>query len=153
MILVSACLLGINCKYNGDNNKNEKVAEYLKDKQFIMVCPEQLGGLSTPRDPSEIIRLDGNAVIEGKTSVINNKRLDVTKKFKQGAMETLKIADLYGCKKAILKDNYKMNYNLFCESSLIYDGTFTGKKVSGVGVTTALLRQNGIEVISEKDIM
>ena len=95
MILVSACLLGINCKYNGDNNKNEKVAEYLKDKQFIMVCPEQLGGLSTPRDPSEIIRLDGNAVIEGKTSVINNKRLDVTKKFKQGAMETLKIADLY----------------------------------------------------------
>ena len=68
MILVSACLLGINCKYNGDNNKNEKVAEYLKDKQFIMVCPEQLGGLSTPRDPSEIIRLDGNAVIEGKNS-------------------------------------------------------------------------------------
>ena len=142
MILVSACLLGINCKYNGDNNKNEKVAEYLKDKQFIMVCPEQLGGLSTPRDPSEIIRLDGNAVIEGKTSVINNKRL------KQGAMETLKIADLYGCKKAILKEGSPS-----CGSSLIYDGTFTGKKVSGVGVTTALLRQNGIEVISEKDIM
>ena len=142
MILVSACLLGINCKYNGDNNKNEKVAEYLKDKQFIMVCPEQLGGLSTPRDPSEIIRLDG------KTSVINNKRLDVTKKFKQGAMETLKIADLYGCKKAILKEGSPS-----CGSSLIYDGTFTGKKVSGVGVTTALLRQNGIEVISEKDIM
>ena len=130
------------------NNKNEKVAEYLKDKQFIMVCPEQLGGLSTPRDPSEIIRLDGNAVIEGKTSVINNKRLDVTKKFKQGAMETLKIADLYGCKKAILKEGSPS-----CGSSLIYDGTFTGKKVSGVGVTTALLRQNGIEVISEKDIM
>ena len=148
MILVSACLLGINCKYNGDNNKNEKVAEYLKDKQFIMVCPEQLGGLSTPRDPSEIIRLDGNAVIEGKTSVINNKRLDVTKKFKQGAMETLKIADLYWCKKAILKEGSPS-----CGSSLIYDGTFTGKKVSGVGVTTALLRQNGIEVISEKDIM
>ena len=108
MILVSACLLGINCKYNGDNNKNEKVAEYLKDKQFIMVCPEQLGGLSTPRDPSEI----------------------------------------YGCKKAILKEGSPS-----CGSSLIYDGTFTGKKVSGVGVTTALLRQNGIEVISEKDIM
>ena len=113
-----------------------------------MVCPEQLGGLPTPRDPSEIIRLDGNAVIEGKTSVINNKRLDVTKKFKQGAMETLKIADLYGCKKAILKEGSPS-----CGSSLIYDGTFTGKKVSGVGVTTALLRQNGIEVISEKDIM
>ena len=113
-----------------------------------MVCPEQLGGLSTPRDPSEIIRLDGNAVIEGKTSVINNKRLDVTEKFKQGAMETLKIADLYGCKKAILKEGSPS-----CGSSCIYDGTFTGKKIHGVGVTTALLRQNGIEVISEKDIM
>ncbi|MBQ6631860.1 MAG: DUF523 domain-containing protein, partial [Romboutsia sp.] len=92
MILVSACLLGINCKYNGDNNKNDKVEEYLKDKQFIVVCPEQLGGMSTPREPSEIIKFDGNAVIEGKTSVINNKRLDVTKKFKQGAQEALKIA-------------------------------------------------------------
>ena len=148
MILVSACLLGINCKYNGDNNKNEKVEEYLKGKQFIVVCPEQLGGLSTPRNPSEIIRLDGKAVIEGKTSVISNKRLDVTKKFKQGAMETLKIAKLYGCKKAILKEGSPS-----CGSSCIYDGTFTGKKVPGEGVTTALLRQNGIEVISEKDIM
>jgi uncharacterized protein YbbK (DUF523 family) len=83
MILVSACLLGINCKYNGDNNKNEKVEEYLKDKQFILVCPEQLGGLTTPREPSEIIKLDGNGVIDGITSVINNKRLDVTKQFKK----------------------------------------------------------------------
>ncbi|WP_296645458.1 DUF523 domain-containing protein [Romboutsia sp. 13368] len=148
MILVSACLLGINCKYNGDNNKNDKVEEYLKDKQFIVVCPEQLGGMSTPREPSEIIKFDGNAVIEGKTSVINNKRLDVTKKFKQGAQEALKIANLYDCKKAILKEGSPS-----CGSNCIYDGTFTGKKIPGVGVTAALLRKNGIEVISEKDLI
>ena len=148
MILVSACLLGINCKYNGDNNKNDKVEEYLKDKQFIVVCPEQLGGMSTPREPSEIIKFDGNAVIEGKTSVINNKRLDVTKKFKQGAQEALKIANLYDSKKAILKEGSPS-----CGSNCIYDGTFTGKKIPGVGVTAALLKKNGIEVISEKDLI
>ena len=148
MILVSACLLGINCKYNGDNNKNEKIEEYLKDKKFILVCPEQLGGMSTPRYPSEIIYLDEYDVIEGKTSVINNKKLDVTKQFKKGALETLKIANLYGCKKAILKDGSPS-----CGSSFIYDGTFTGKKVNGSGVTTTLLRKNSIKVISEKDIL
>lgn len=148
MILVSACLLGINCKYNGDNNKNEKIEEYLKDKKFILVCPEQLGGMSTPRHPSEIIYLDEYDVIEGKTSVINNKKSDVTKQFKKGALETLKIANIYGCKKAILKDGSPS-----CGSSFIYDGTFTGKKVNGSGVTTTLLRKNSIKVISEKDIL
>lgn len=147
MILVSACLLGINCKYNGDNNKDFKVLEYLKDKEFIIVCPEQLGGMSTPRDPSEIIRLDGDAVINGETSVITNKRLDVTRKFKLGANETLKIAKLYNCKEAILKEGSPS-----CGSNYIYDGTFTGKKRDGIGVTTSLLKHNGIKVISEKEI-
>lgn len=147
MILVSACLLGINCKYNGDNNKDLKVLEYLKDKEFIIVCPEQLGGMSTPRDPSEIIRLDGDAVINGETSVITNKRLDVTKKFKLGANETLKIAKLYNCTEAILKEGSPS-----CGSNYIYDGTFTGKKRDGIGVTTSLLKHNGIKVISEKEI-
>lgn len=147
MILVSACLLGINCKYNGDNNKDLKVLEYLKDKEFIIVCPEQLGGMSTPRDPSEIIRLDGDAVINGETSVITNKRLDVTRKFKLGANETLKIAKLYNCTEAILKEGSPS-----CGSNYIYDGTFTGKKRDGIGVTTSLLKHNGIKVISEKEI-
>ena len=148
MILVSACLLGINCKYNGDNNKSEKIEEYLKDKKFILVCPEQLGGLTTPRYPSEIINIDEENIIEGKTNVINNKNLDVTAQFKKGALETLKIANIYGCKKAILKEGSPS-----CGSSLIYDGTFTGKKVNGSGITTTLLRQNGIEVISENDVI
>ncbi len=147
MILVSACLIGINCKYNGYNNKNEKVIQYLKDKQFIIACPEQLGGMSTPRDPSEIIELDTEDVIKGQTSVISNKRLDVTNRFKEGAKETLKIANIYNCKEAILKDGSPS-----CGSSYIYDGTFSSKKIDGVGVTTALLINNGIKVISEKEL-
>ncbi len=147
MILVSACLIGINCKYNGYNNKNEKVIQYLKDKQFIIACPEQLGGMSTPREPSEIIELDTKDVIKGKISVINNKMIDVTNKFKEGAKETLKIANIYNCKEAILKDGSPS-----CGSTYIYDGTFSSKKIDGVGVTTALLINNGIKVISEKEL-
>lgn len=147
MILVSACLLGINCKYNGDNNKNEKVMEYLKDKQFVLVCPEQLGGLSTPRIPSEIEKLDGNAVLKNKTKVINNQGHDVTANYLSGANETLKIAQLYGCREAILKESSPS-----CGSNCIYDGNFSGSKISGVGVTTALLKSKGIKVISEKEL-
>jgi len=147
MILVSACLLGINCKYNGDNNKNDEVVEYLRDKQFIIICPEQLGGMPTPREPSEIVRLDGEAVIKGETNVISNKRLDVTREFKKGAQESLKIAQIYNCKEAILKEGSPS-----CGSNYIYDGTFSGKKIDGVGVTTALLRSSGIKVMSEKEL-
>lgn len=147
MILVSACLVGINCKYNGDNNKDDKVVEYLRDKKFIIICPEQLGGMPTPRDPSEIISLDGKAVIKDKAIVISNKRLDVTREFKQGAKEALKIANMYNCKEAILKEGSPS-----CGSNYIYDGTFTGQKIDGVGVTTALLRSNGIKVMSENEL-
>lgn len=147
MILVSACLLGINCKYNGENNKNEKVQSYLRDKDFIIVCPEQLGGLSTPREPCEIIKTDGYDVIDDKTNVINKLGLDVTNEFKKASKETLKIARLYNCKEAILKEGSPS-----CASTYIYDGTFTGNKKLGVGVTTALLIRNNIRVISENDL-
>lgn len=147
MILVSACLLGINCKYNGENNKNDKVIEFLKDKEYIIICPEQLGGLTTPRNPSEIISMDGYEVLSGKSNVISNEGIDVTENFKKGALESLKIANLYGCTEAILKESSPS-----CGSNYIYDGTFLGKKILGVGVTTALLRLNNIKVISEKEI-
>lgn len=141
MILVSACLLGINCKYNGENNKDEKVIEYLKDKQYIIACPEQLGGLSTPRNPSEIIKINGYNIIK------SNEGMDVTSNFNKGANECLKIAKMYGCKEAILKEGSPS-----CGSNYIYDGTFSGKKILGEGVTTALLREHGIKVTSEKEI-
>ena len=97
-ILVSACLLGINCKYDGTNNFNEKVLDYIKDKEVIPICPEILGGLSTPRPPSEII-LD---------KVVNNEQKDVTKEYRKGAEESLKLAKLFNVKKALLKEELQL---------------------------------------------
>ena len=136
-ILVSACLLGINFKYNGNNNLNEKVLEYIKDKEVIPVCPEIMGGLSTPRPPSEII---GN-------KVYNNQNQDVTKEYEKGAEETLKLAKLFNVKKALLKAKSPS-----CGKDKIYDGTFSGILVPGMGKTVQLLKENGIEVISEIDL-
>lgn len=147
MIAVSACLIGINCKYNGNNNENEKVKNYLKDKKFIIICPEQLGGLSTPRNPAEIINRDGYSVINDEAKILDNNGMDVTNEFKKGANECLKIAKIYGCREAILKEGSPS-----CGSNFIYDGSFSGKKISGVGTTTALLRSNGIKVISETEL-
>ena len=104
MILVSACLLGIDCKYNGSNNDNAKVKEHLKNKAFVIACPEQLGGLTTPRDPSEIVKCDKDGIINENYKIISNKYVDVTRNFIKGANETLKIAKIYNCKEAILKD-------------------------------------------------
>jgi len=136
-ILVSACLLGINCKYSGDNNLNNKIIEYLKDKEVIPICPEQLGGLKTPRIASEIVG----------DKVINREGQDVTKEYKKGAEESLYIAKLLGVKKALLKESSPS-----CGSNTIYDGTFTGNKINGIGITAKLLKENGIEVISENEV-
>ena len=145
MILVSACLLGINCKYNNSNNENSKVREYLEGKEFVIVCPEQLGGLNTPRDPSEIVLSKEKDIKEYK--LISNKGKDVTENFLKGANETLKIAQLYNCKKAIMKDGSPS-----CGSTYIYDGSFSGREIPGEGVTTSLLRKNNIKVLSEKEL-
>ena len=134
-ILVSACLLGVNCKYNGENNYSEKVMEFLKDYEIIPVCPEILGGLSTPRKPSEI---KGN-----KVYAIDEK--DVTENYQKGATETLKIAKLLGVKKALLKAKSPS-----CGNGLIYDGTFNNRLIKGDGITTRLLKENDIEVITIK---
>lgn len=136
-ILVSACHLGINCKYSGGNNQNEKVIEYIKDKEVIPVCPEIMGGLSTPRPPSEIIN----------DKVMNNLNQDVTQQYKKGAEETLKLAKLFNVKKALLKAKSPS-----CGKGYIYDGTFSSTLIEGNGITTKLLIENGIEVITEKDL-
>jgi uncharacterized protein YbbK (DUF523 family) len=136
-ILVSACLLGVNCKYSGGNNQNEKVLEYIKDKEVIPVCPEIMGGLSTPRPPSEIIN----------DKVMNNLNQDVTQQYKKGAEETLKLAKIFNVKKALLKAKSPS-----CGKGYIYDGTFSSTLTEGNGITTKLLIENGIEVITEKDL-
>lgn len=137
MILVSSCLCGINCKYNGGNNYNEKVMNYLKDKEYIMVCPEVLGGLLIPRSPSEI-KVD---------KVINKDGIDVTEEYRLGALKTLDIAKKNNVSLCIMKSNSPS-----CGTNKIYDGTFSKKLIQGDGVTVSLLKENGIKVITENDL-
>ena len=133
-ILVSACLLGIDCKYNGKNNKNDKVIELLKTHDLIPVCPEIMGGLTTPRIPAEI----------NENEVITKDEKNVTKQYQKGAEETLKIAELYNCQTAILKEKSPS-----CGCGKIYDGTFTGTLIDGDGITARLLKEHGIKITGE----
>lgn len=137
-ILVSACLLGVNCRYDGKNGKKEDILALMNQFHLIPICPEQLGGMKTPRPPAERT---------GKVSVMDQSGQDVTAFFKRGAMETLKIAEIYGCKRAILKERSPS-----CGHGSIYDGTFSRKTVPGSGVTAELLNENGINVIGESRI-
>ena len=135
--IVSACLCGINCKYNGGNNLNPTVLELVKNGEAIPVCPEQLGGLPTPRVPSEIK--------DGK--VINKEGIDVTKNFEDGACEVLKLCKELGINKAILKSKSPS-----CGYGEVYDGNFNGTLVKGNGILTNMLIDNGIEVISSDNL-
>lgn len=143
MIIISACLCGVNCKYNGNNNLNENCLKLFKEGKAILICPEQLGGLNTPRIPSEIIGT-AEEVFKNKGKVVDKEGNDVTKEFVKGAKEALSIAKLVNAKKAILKDGSPS-----CGCNYVYDGNFTGNKVVGKGLTAYLFESNGIEVETE----
>lgn len=147
MKLCSACLLGVRCRYDGQVKPNALVKKLAISEPHIPICPEQLGGQMTPRPNAEIKGGDGNDVLAGRASVVEPDGNDVTGQFVAGAHEVLKLAQLYGVTEAILKSKSPS-----CGCGQIYDGTFSGKKITGDGVTTALLKQNGIRVISEEDI-
>ncbi len=147
MILISACLCGVNCKYSGGSNFNEKVYSLLKKGDAQLVCPEQLGGLTTPRHPAEICKGTAEDVINDSGKVFNNQGEDVTEYFMKGAEETLKIAQALGCKKAILKSRSPS-----CGCGNVYNGNFDKTQIRGNGVTAQLLLDNGIEVLTEEDI-
>jgi len=148
MRLVSACLLGIECAWDGKGRyKNKKVIELLKNEILIPVCPEQLGGLRTPRVLQEIQKGTGDDVLDGKSKVKNKAGEDVTRQFIKGARQALKIAKQYGITEFIAKSKSPS-----CGCGLIYDGSFSGKLIKGEGVTTALFKRNGIKVITEDDI-
>ena len=121
MILVSACLLGCACRYDGQSKPHPLAQELAKRGLAVPVCPEQLGGLPTPRD--------------------------VTAEYRRGAEETLRLARLYGCTAAVLKERSPS-----CGCGRIYDGTFTGTLTDGDGVTAALLKENGIKVYGESEL-
>jgi len=135
-ILCSACLLGINCRYNGKTKTNDKVLALAKTEILIPVCPEQLAGLSTPRD--------GFGIKNGRS--ITSGGVDITDKTQLGAEETLKIIKILGIEKAILKQKSPS-----CGSGQIRD-IFSGEIIKGDGVAAALLRKNGIEIISEEEL-
>ncbi|MFC4767632.1 DUF523 domain-containing protein [Effusibacillus consociatus] len=145
MIVISACLIGCHCRYDGDANLVEELRSMVERGEAIPVCPEQMGGLSTPRPPAQIVGGEGKDVLEGRARVITDGGQDVTSEFLKGAEEALRVAKLVGAAEAILKERSPS-----CGSSMIYDGSFTGKKKSGRGVTAALLEENGIRVRSEE---
>lgn len=147
MILVSGCLLGMNCRYNSLVNKDTKVVNFLKDKNFIPICPEQQGGLSTPRLPSEIQYGTGCDVIDNKAQIKNTSNEDVTEEFLRGAYEVLKLTQLVDVEYAILKARSPS-----CGVGKIYDGTFSGKLRDGDGVCTSLLKRHNIKVITEEEL-
>lgn len=134
-ILVSSCLLGLNCKYDGKNNYTTEIDEFLKDYEVIPICPEIMGGLPTPRVASE----------RRKDRVITKDGRDVTAQYKKGAEECLFLAKKYNVKKALLKMKSPS-----CGSGKIYDGTFTHTVIDGDGITAELLKNNGIEIITIK---
>ena len=135
-IMVSACLAGENCKYNGGNNRNGKVLQLMADNEVITVCPEQMGGLETPRNPSERVG----------DKVLSCKGKDVTAQFQKGAETALYLAKLNHVSFAVFKANSPS-----CGKGTIYDGTFTGGKKPGNGMTTDLLQKNGIPVYTEDE--
>ena len=138
-VLISACLAGINCKFNGENNLLDSgiLDEISKKYHLLFVCPEVFGGLGTPREPAEM----KNGLVVTKTAK------DVSENFKFGAEICLKIAKLNGCKKAILKARSPS-----CGSGQIYDGSFSKKLIFGDGVAAKLLKENEILVFSEDEI-
>lgn len=136
-LLVSACFLAKGYKYDGKDNINEKVIALQEKYDFLLVCPEVMGGLSTPRDPSE----------QRGEKVVSNKGKDVTINFINGAQKALDIVLSNNCKKALLKAKSPS-----CGKGWIYDGTFTHTKVEGNGVACQLLLDNGILVFTEDEI-
>ncbi|MCD4786050.1 MAG: DUF523 domain-containing protein [Candidatus Eremiobacteraeota bacterium] len=146
MIVVSACLAGRNCRFDKGSHPMQEIMEMVEEGKAILVCPEQLGGLPTPRPPSEIQKGDGDDVLDGKSRIVNVKGQDVTNNFIKGAFESYRIVMESGAKKAILKSRSPA-----CGVGQIYDGSFTGSLKKGNGIASALFIRSGFKVISDEE--
>lgn len=146
-VLVSACLLGENCKYNNGNNFHIGTQKYLQDRPFLAVCPEQVSGMPTPRPPIELQGGDGQALLLGKAKACRADQTDRSEALLAGAKAIAALARDNGVKEAILKENSPS-----CGVNYIYDGTFSGQKIPGKGVTTALLARQGVKIRSEAEL-
>jgi uncharacterized protein YbbK (DUF523 family) len=144
-VLVSACLLGLNTRYDGKSTEDQTVIQYLQNKNidFYPLCAEQLGGLSTPREPSEIEEgFTAKDVINGKAKVLTKSLRDVTKEFLKGANLVLDFCKRFNITHAILQERSPS-----CGYTKVYDGTFEGTLKDGHGILTQLLIDNGIQII------
>jgi uncharacterized protein YbbK (DUF523 family) len=141
MVIVSACLAGIKCRYNGQEATNKEILKLVDKKQAIPLCPERLGGLPVPRKRAEIVNGGGLKVLAGKAKVITEDGEDVTYNFIQGAEKVLNIAQKLGITHAIMK-----SMSPSCGCNGIYDGSFSGRIILDDGVCTALLKQNGFDI-------
>lgn len=146
-LMVSACLLGLNTKYNGGNNLKQDVLNLLQKTVFIPFCPEQLGGLPTPRAAVEIQDGDGYNVLAGTASVKTADGINCTLAFVKGAQESLQLASAVSAEGALLKARSPS-----CGSGCIYDGSFTGSCRAGDGVAAARLKQAGLIVFTEENL-
>ena len=138
MYIVSACLAGVNCRYDGKNSLNSKIKKLVSQGKAIVVCPEELGGLPTPRSPCE----------NKNNKVVSKKEEDFTEQFKQGAQLSLKIAQSANCKKAILK-----TMSPSCGYGKIYDGSFSHKIIKGNGVFADILEKNKFKIYTEENFI
>ncbi|RIN29785.1 DUF523 domain-containing protein [Staphylococcus succinus] len=146
MILISACLVGQNVRYDGGNKLNNNLKNLVDQGLAQPICPEVLGGLTTPRNPAEIIGGDGFDVLENKAKIIDNQGNDVTEEYINGAIKSLDICQIMNCSTLILKSDSPT-----CSSQNIYSGQFNGNKKQGVGIFSALLIKNGIQIYDEKN--
>jgi uncharacterized protein YbbK (DUF523 family) len=148
-ILVSRCLLGHRVRYDGGaSGPFDQLQQWLDEGRVVPLCPEVAGGLPTPRAAAEIPGGQGGEVLDGHASVITTEGDDVSAEFLSGAYQALERVQKHGIRIAVLKANSPS-----CGNLLTYDGTFSGVKVSGEGVTAALLRRNGVQVFSELELV
>jgi len=147
-ILVSRCLLGHRVRYDGGaSGPFDQLEQWIIEGRVVALCPEVAGGLPTPRAAAEIPSGQGAAVLDGSERVLTREGEDVSAEFLSGARQALALVEQHGIRIAVLKANSPS-----CGNLLTYDGSFNGVKVSGEGVTAALLKRNGIQVFSELEL-
>ena len=140
MLLVSACLAGINCRYDGKNSEIIEIEKLVKDGKAIAICPEVIGGLNIPRDSCEIVMTNGEKMVVSKNNA------DFTEAYKEGAQKGFEIAKIIGVRTAILKSRSPS-----CGCGYVYDGKFSKTLISGNGIFAELLINNGIQVFTEEN--
>lgn len=146
-ILVSACLAGLACAYDGNHRARERVLEWVREGRAVLVCPEDEGGLGTPRPAAEIVGGTGEDVLDGRARVVTVDGADVTAEYLEGARIAVARAKEHGCRTAVLKTRSPS-----CGRGGIYDGTFSGKLREADGVTAAALRREGVQVITDEEL-